>query len=384
MSTFFLRVVGIVAIALVMRPPVTSVGPVLPEIRADLGLGSLAAGFLMTLPVVCFGTGAFLGPSLIRRLGRERLVAVLLFVLAVVLAARLVDGPIVLYAGTILVGLAIAVSNVVVPAIVKQDFPRHIGLMTGIYTGVLAIAAALAAAISAPIAHSSSMGWRAALGVWALVALVAFFLWFPQVRGARADPTARTVRPTKLLASPVAWAVTLFFGLQSLGFYAMVAWLPTILQDRGFAPAQAGLGLSLLAVIGVPFGLVLPARAAARANQVGATVFVTAVSIVGTLGIWLALPWPYVWIIILGIGQGMAFPLALTLVALRSSTVEITGQLSAMTQGIGYLVAALGPIAMGAAFAVTQSWNVSLLLLMLVLIGMLIAGIVAGRARTLG
>ena len=384
MRTNIWRVIGLVSVAVVLRPPVTSVGPVVPDISLDLGLGALAVSLLTTMPVVCFGTGAFLGPALMRKLGRERLVAVLLFVMAVVLAARVTDGPILLYAGTLIVGLAIAVGNVVVPALVKQDFPHHIGLVTGVYTGVLAGSAALSAALSVPVAQWHESGWRASLGLWALVALIAFLLWLPQVRGSAPAVDVRTVRPRELLRNPTAWAVTAFMGLQSLGFYAMVAWLPALLQDRGSTPVQAGLWLSLLTIVGVPFGLIIPARASRQMNQVNAAIIVSLINIVGAVGLWLDLPYVAVWIVILGIGQSTAFPLALTFIGLRSANVEITGQLSAMSQGLGYLIAALGPVLMGALLSVTGDWFWAMALMVLAMIGQLIAGIYAGRNRLIG
>jgi CP family cyanate transporter-like MFS transporter len=235
-----LRVVGVVAVAAVLRPPIAGVGPVLSEVQQDLRLSAAAVSALTALPVLCFGAGAFAGPA--RRLGLYAALAAVLAVLAAGLLMRVAQGPTVLVAGTVVAGAAIAVANVLLPAGVKQDFPRHVGVMTGLYTATLSGFAAVAALTAVPLSSWTTSGWRGSLLTWGGVAVLALLLWLPQLRS-RASRPATLVAPHpahRLLLSPQALALTVFMGLQSLTFYSVLTWLPALLTDAGWSPVEAG------------------------------------------------------------------------------------------------------------------------------------------------
>jgi CP family cyanate transporter-like MFS transporter len=254
-------------VAFNLRPAVASVGPVLPEVRTDLSLSGVGASFLTFLPVLCFGLLAVAAPRLARRSGIEPVLLGMLVVVAVGLAGRVVDGSGLLYLGTALAGGAIAVGNVLVPPLIKRDFPDRTGLMMGVYTMAVSGSAAVAAGLTVPAGDAIGFGWRGALGVWAVPAVLAAAAWLPQVR-AHTRPAEPPPGPS-LVRSGLAWQVTVYFGLQSLSFYAVLAWLPSIYREYGMSPAAAGLLLSVAGLVQIPVALVLPPLATRAANQVG-------------------------------------------------------------------------------------------------------------------
>lgn len=370
---------GVVLVAVNLRPALASVGPVLPELRAALRLSDPAAALLTTLPVLCFGLLAPVAPRLGRRLGLERAVGLAVLAITAGLLVRLAGRLPLLYAGTVLVGAAIAVANVLLPPLIKRDFPHRTGLMMGLYTMALSGAPALAAATTVPLGRAVDAGWRGALGVWAVPGVAALLLWLPQLRR-RTPAGPAPAGLASLLTDRLAWQVTAFMGLQSLGYYSVLLWLPAIFRDHGFSGATAGLLLSVTTLIGAPIALVLPGLASRAAHQRGYTAAATLCTAAGLAGL-LAAPAavPFGWAVLLGLGQGMAFPLALTLIVLRSADPADAARLSAMAQAAGYTIAALGPLAVGVLHDGTRSWTAPLLLLLALLGPQLWAGLGAGR-----
>ena len=255
-----LLALSVVLVAINLRPAVAGVGPVLPELRAGLPLSGAGAAVLTTLPVLCFGLLATVAPRLARRYGIEPVLVGVMAALAVGALARVLDGPPLLFAGTVVAGGAIAIGNVLIPPLVKRDFPDRSGLMMGVYTMSVSGAAAVAAGIAVPLADASDLGWRASLGFWAIPAAVAALGWLPRMRGHTRPPGAPPAGRS-LLRDPLAWQVTVFFGLQSLSFYAVLGWLPSMYRDFGASPALAGLLLSVSGLVQIPVSLVLPGLA---------------------------------------------------------------------------------------------------------------------------
>jgi MFS transporter, CP family, cyanate transporter len=377
---------AMVLLAANLRPAAAGVGPLLGRIQADTGLSSFGAGALTTLPVLCFGAVAPLAPALARRLGERPTVAVALIVLLLGLLVRLVPGLGFLFLGTALAGAAIAVGNVMLPVLVRVNFPERIGLLTGLYTTGLVGFAALAAGISVPVANAFGGGWRPGLAVWAIPAAVALAVWAPQLRRARraAVPAGGRVAGARaLLRDRVAWSVTLFFAVQSAGFYATLAWLPSVFHSHGISTTKSGLLLSVSLVVGLIPALTLPSLAARAYDQRGFVLAVIACIAAGWLGVLLApTSVPYLWVVLLGLGQNAAFPLALTLIVLRGGSVSSTAGLSTLVQTVGYLVAAFGPLAIGAVHQVTGSWTPALIVLLALLVPQLALGLAAARNRT--
>jgi CP family cyanate transporter-like MFS transporter len=374
--------VGVVLIAINLRPAVASVGAVLDDIRDDVGLSATGASLLTAIPIVCFGALAPVAPRLARRLGLRQALGVLLAVLTAGLLLRLVPGLPTLFLGTVLAAGGIAASNVLVPALIKDDYGRRTGLAMGIYTMSLTLAAAVAVGASVPAEQTLGGGWRTALGLWAIPAAVALVVWLPLVRRGAEKPPESAPIPGSLLREPIAWQVMGYFGLQALSFYAVLSWLPTLFRDAGFSPATAGGLVSLSAFLQGPVALVIPVLATRARDQrllvLGAGVFAAA----GVLGLLIApASVPLLWILLLGVGQGASFPLGLTLVVLRTSEPAVTARLSAMAQSGGYLVAALGPLLVGTLHDLTGSWTASMTLLLVLLVPQVSCGWAAGRAR---
>ena len=375
-----LLVSGLVLLAANLRPALTSVAPLIGEIRADTGLSNGVAGLLTTLPLLAFGLLSPVAPRLARAIGMERLLLIGLITLGVGLLVRSTGTMAALFLGTALLGAAIAVGNVLLPGIVKREFPGRVGPMTSVYSTALGISAAIAASTSVPVAEL--VGWRGALAVWALPAFIAAVAWIPQLRsGPPGNDPAQTSRGVGgLWRSPLAWQVTLFMGLQSLAYYVTLTWLPEILHDEGLSVVRAGwmLGLSQVAAIVTMF--LAPVLAGRRPSQRGVVVAAAALSGAGVLGLLVAGGTAAaLWAVLLGLGQGACFSLALAFFALRAPDHEHAAALSGMAQSVGYLLAAFGPALFGVLRDATNAWTIPLGVLLVVVACVLISGLGASR-----
>lgn len=388
-----LLAVGLVAVALNLRPAVTSLGTVLPEVTRHWGMSGLLAGLLTALPVLTFAAVGALVPALARLLGPERAVALAMLTAAGGLAARAVCGTVDLFlaaTGCALAGAAIG--NVLMPALVKRWFPTRIGAATALYTTALAVGMTGGAALTGPAGSLLPGGWRAGLGVWAALALAAVPPWLLVAR--RTDPprapalAGRAADGVALHRTPLARALLVFFGCQSLNAYVVLGWLPSILIDAGWEPGAAGLPLALFSVMAIPMSIVLPAVAARRADQRCLVTFTTGCYGLGYLALGAAAALPataaglgWAGAALLGAGNG-AFPLAITLIGLRSRDAQTTTSLSALVQGGGYLVAGVGPVLIGLLHQVSGGWPVPLAAALCTLVVQQLAGSRAARGGT--
>jgi CP family cyanate transporter-like MFS transporter len=381
-----LLAIGMVLLASNLRPAAAAVGPVIGRIKSDTGLSATGAGVLTTLPVLCFGALASLTPVLAKRLGERTTAALALLVLLIGTLVRLVPGLGFLFLGTALAGAAIAVGNVLLPVLVRGNFPDRVGLLTGIYTTALIGSAALAAGVTVPVADAFGGGWRPGLAIWAVPAVIGLVVWAPQLarrRLTRADPGAPVTSVRSLMRDPVAWSVTVFFALQSAGFYATLAWLPSVFHSHGFSTSYAGFLLSLSLLVGLIPALTVPSLAARASHQRQFVVVFVAFIAAGWLGVILAPGTvPYLWVVLIGLGQNAMFPLALTMIVLRGGPVASTSALSTMVQMVGYLLAAVGPLAIGAVHDVSGSWTPALIVLLALLVPQTVMGLEAARNRT--
>jgi CP family cyanate transporter-like MFS transporter len=373
--------VSIVLVAANLRPAVVAVSPLLEEIQAVERLSGTAAGVLTALPVLCFGLLAPVAPRLAARFGIERTLFGALVVLCLGIALRIVDATAALFAGTVLVGGAIAVGNVLLPGLIKRDFAHRTGLMTGLYTMAITAGGGLAAGLTVPVARAAGLGWHGALGAWGLFALVALLVWSPQAHGAQHRPRQESGSPGGLWHNALAWQVTAFMGLQSLCFYAAAAWLPAVFVSRGADAAAAGWLLSLANGVGIAGSLVAPVVAARLRAQTAVAVAATGVTALGLLGTLLLPGAEIVSMAVFGIGQGAALGIALTLIVLRAPDGAHASQLSGMAQSMGYLLAASGPFMLGALHDLTDSWTVPLVVLLALLAPQALSGGLAGRER---
>lgn len=394
-GTALLVVAGIVVVALNLRATITVVGPLVPTIRADLGVDNVAMGAIGTLPVLVFGLVAPLAPGIGRRFGIGRTLAGTMALLAVGTVVRSLGSYVWLALGTAVLGVAIGIGNVLVPALIKGAFPRRVGALTSLYGSMMVVGATVSAGVAVPIAEAA--GWPVSLGLWAAPAAVGAVVVALSVmlddRGttreerASAAATRRAeqgVSARVMHRSGLAWQVTAFMGLQSLLFYITLAWLPDVLVERGMTDARAGVMVSILNIGGLVGILVSPIWAGRVRDQRWAGV---ASGIAAVLGIGLLLvPGTTLAPIasaVLGVGLGATVGVAFTLFSLRTTSARDAAAVSGMAHTWGYLLAAVGPIAWGALRDLSTSWTPPLLALLLVAVATTVAGGLAGRDRTL-
>ena len=353
----WLLLLGLVLVALNLRPALSSMAPLLSQVCDSLGLTASQAGLLTTLPVLCLGLFAPLAPLLARRFGSERVILGILLVLAAGIAVRSAFGSTGVFVGSIMAGASIGVIGVLLPGIVKRDFPKHAGTLTGVYTMALCLGAAMAAGATVPLSERLGDSWSLGLGFWLIPALLAALIWLPQAReGHGAHHVAYRVRG--LLRDPLAWQVTLYMGLQSSLAYIVFGWLPSILIGRGLSPTQAGLVLSGSVIVQLISSLSAPWLATRGKDQRLAIVIVMLMALAGLFGcLYAPLDGLWGWAIVLGLGQGGTFALALTLIVLRSKDAHVAANLSSMAQGIGYTLASMGPFAVGLVHDLTGGWS---------------------------
>jgi MFS transporter, CP family, cyanate transporter len=375
---------AIVLTALNLRTAVTSVGPVLAELQEGLGLSSGQAGLVTTMPVLCFALIGFAAPPLSARFRDGHVLAGALLAMAAGLVLRAVAGSFWLFlAGTVVAMVGGALGNVLLPALVKRWFPQRTGLLVGAYSAALSLGGAAAAMAAAPIESvTGDDGWRWALGVWAVLALVTALPWLaaPSAPGARAG-VRPPVRLRAFTRSPLALALAVFFGLQSLEAYVVIGWSAQYLRDSGLSAATAGLLLGINSFVVIPLNLVIaPLTVRPRAQRPLLVVFVVSY-VVGWIGLWTApttVPW--LWMVLLAVGMG-SFPMVLALIGMRSRTPETTGSLSTVTQGWGYLLAAAGPFLVGVLHGATGGYDAMFVLVLGGVAGLAVSGWLITRDR---
>ena len=384
--------VGILLVSVNMRAAVSAVSPLLTDISGHYGLSSTAGGLLTTLPVLLMGVTATFVPVLVRRLGPERVVLGALLLLAAGVGIRVVSGVGPLFAGSIVVGAAIAMLNVTMPGLVKRDFPDRAAMMTGVYSTAMIVGATFAAALSVPMEHAFG-GWQGSLASWSVLALVAAGVWLPQVAGVGAGhgrplPTTSaaggTGRPPGLWRHPLAWQLAVFMGIMSLLAYTLIAWMPTVLADHGMSRGTAGLIFAFCNLVQVAGAFLVPLAAGRMTSQRLLVVLMAGCYALGIAGLMIApTAGAWLWAALLGIAMGGGFGLAMALVVLRAGGAQVASQLSGMSQMVGYFIAACGPVGVGALHQLTGGWTLPLALLLVCCGVALAAGLGAARPVTL-
>jgi len=383
-SKNLLAIFAILSIAVILRPPVALVGPIISAIEKSLNLSVAESSLLTAIPVMCFGFGAFLAPALVKKFGVNHTLVGVTATVFVSIVLRPFFGYVVLLGGTILLGVAIAVANVLLPTVVRTRFHDRVTLITSLYTTALSVAASAAAFFSFPA--SEYFGWEISTVIWAIPALLALVLSFSLL--STQDPHATTNEiaskgsVSTVLRSSMAWSIVAFFGIQSFGFYALLAWLPSIAIFGGLMPLLGGLLVSFTAIVGVPVGLLLSANLNKFKSVSLVALFVSMVTATGVLLLvfqqwWLAAT-------VIGIGQASSFPLSLTLISTKARDQHLTTVLSSMAQGLGYLFAALGTFFFGFIGKGPAGWQISLWLLFAFSLVQAVVGFLAGRPKQIG
>ncbi|MFD9421929.1 MULTISPECIES: MFS transporter [unclassified Streptomyces] len=375
--------IALALVALDLRAPVTAIAPLLGRLRDDLGLSAAAVSALTALPVLCLGVFAFAGPVLGRRYGEARVVLASLILLAAGATLRLLPGALALFVGTVLVGAAIGLANVLLPGLIRRRFAGAVAGVTAFYSAFLTLGGASGSAVAPPLADATGWAWRGALALVAVpLSIAAVLAWWPGVRADARAVDAPTPQRVRLWRDATAWRVTVFFAAQALLAYVVFGWLPTMAQDRGISEAQSGLLLSLTSLVGVAGAALLPAVYRRLPDQRGPAVLVAVLSGVGLAGIVLAPAPAGVWAasVVLGLGQGAGFAVALSLIGLRTGNGDETSALSSMAQGTGFLIATIGPLGAGLLHEASGGWGVPLATLLAVCAIQAAAGLGAGRA----
>jgi CP family cyanate transporter-like MFS transporter len=376
-----LVVLAIVLVSLNLRSALTVVGPLIRDLRQGDHLSSTAVGLLAAAPLLAFGLISPLGPRLAARFGIERTLVGCMLLLSASLALRPLPSVVLLFAGTVAAGAGIAVANVLLPALVKRRFGDRATFVTGVYSVALGTGAALAAGLAVPTEIWLGGSWRAALALWAPVALLAAIVWLPLQRDVPARGAAAARVRVSLWRDRIAWRVTAFMAIQSILFYSMVAWLPEIYRHEGMSKGSAGALLSLSLIVGIPLGFVVGALAGRLRDQRPIALAAALLSLAGYAGV-LAAPMlaPWLWASLLGLGFGTGFTLVLALMVLRATDAPHAAALSGMAQSVGYTLAAVGPIAVGALHDLTGGWTAPLAVLV-ALAGLDIAVALAASRR---
>ncbi|MRN51768.1 CynX/NimT family MFS transporter [Paenibacillus monticola] len=367
-ATLWFMIVGIIFIAANLRAPLTSVGPLVSLIRENVHISNTLAGLITTVPLIAFALLSPFVPKLGRKYGVERIILISLIFLVIGIAVRSLFGAVTLYVGTAVLGFAITICNVLLPSLIKREFPQQMGTMTGVYSVSMNLCGAIASGISVPLAVGAGLNWQGALGVWGILSVISILFWVPQLKApakpATVASSAGDNHQVNIWRSPLAWQVTLFMGIQSAIFYVLVAWLPEILKDQGISSSQSGWFLSVLIMASLPFAFIVPVMAGRMSNQRLLVVVTTILLLIGTLGLFYSsIHLVLFWVIILGFGAGFAFGLSMMFFGLRTQSAHQAAELSGMAQSIGYLLAAIGPALIGYLHDASHSWSVPLLIL---------------------
>lgn len=382
-----LLITGIILVAFNLRPAITSVGPLMSTIRDDVGLSNWSVGLLTSLPLVAFAIMSPLAARLGNRFSNERAILWGLVVLLIGIAIRSVSLIMLIFMGTVLIGVGIAICNVLLPGVVKDKFPLKVGLMTSIYSTAMGIFASTASGVSVPIARGMDLGWKIALLVWAIPAVLAILMWFYLAfkgkKRSTPDLPLVAVTDTNLWKSPLAWQIAAYMGLQSFLFYVTISWLPEILHSNGMSMETAGWMLSFTQFVGLPASFIVPVIAGKFSSQRPIVLVIGIISLTGFAGLLFGSSYfvLILSIILIGIALSGTFALALALLGMRAKTAKQAASLSGMAQALGYLLAAVGPMFIGYLFDLTTKWTAPLIVMMIVSVLVVIFGMGAGRNR---
>lgn len=381
-----LVLLGILFISFNLRAPITAVGSIVELIQAEYALTNAAAGFITTLPLIAFAVVSPFVSTLSGKIGHAKTMMLGLLFILLGEGVRSYTGAVGLFVGTAIIGVGIAIGNVIIPAIIKLYFSEKVGMVTSIYTSGMCIFAAVGAGISVPLAKGLNLGWKNALAAWFILTIITILIWVPQVKQTqvKTGTAQKTVSKTSIWKSKLAWWVTLYMGTQSLLFYSLVAWLPTIVTSKGMSDSFAGSMALMFQLMAIPATLLIPALCDKFKDQ---RILVAVTCVIYALGMLCFLLGQtqlavIVAVICMAIGMGGSISLSIAFISLRSPTPARASELSGMSQSAGYLFAALGPIVTGLIFDIQSSWTMPLMIFIALIAFLACCGMFVGKNRT--
>ena len=373
--------IGILLIGASLRAPITSVGIALPSIKDTLNLSNTSVSLITIIPLLSFAVISLFAAKISHKFGLERTVFGALILICVGIALRAITGVSWLYVGTILIGVGIAFGNVLTPGIIKMNFPLRIGIMTGYYTVVMNIFGSASSYVTAPLVKH--FNYNIAISLIGIVTFIGIIIWSFQLNKHETVNSSQTTTNINVWKSPLSWQITLLMGGQSMIFYSLINWLPEFLLSHGTPINEAGIYLSILQLAIIPLTFVTPIFAEKMKNQVLITFVTGLLFVLGILTLMLQPNWAFLGIILIGIASGLAFGLVNTFFGLRTENGLTAAKLSGMSQSVGYLFAAIGPLLFGILHDATNSWNTSFGILLVTSIIIMIIGSRAGRNITI-
>lgn len=377
----YLLIAGIILISFILRPAITSVGPLIPFISEEMELTNTMAGFLTTLPLLTFATFSLFSTAIGNKSGLARAILYGMIILAAGMIIRVTGGKLLLYCGTALVGIGIVICNVLIIPLVKLKLPDKVGIMTSLYTTGMSFFAAIASGTSVPLAEFFDSEWRGALLFWVFPLVATIFIWIPQIKSDKLYSSKMSSTPSvNVWRKKLAWNVSLFMGIQSFLFFSLVAWLPTIIQTKGFDPEQSGWVLSIMMFASLPGSFIAPVIASRMKNQIPIIYVITICYLIGFLSLYSnEAGIIYSGVTVLGLGMGASISLAYAMISLRTRENRTTTSLSAMSQSSGYYIAAMGPFLIGALTDYFNDWNTALHFFLFSIVLFLYWGIASAR-----
>ena len=382
-----LIILGILFISFNLRAPITAVGSIVDMIRSEYHLSNAASGFITTLPLLAFAIVSPFVAKMSGKVGHAQTMLIGLFFILIGEFLRSYTGILGLFGGTAVIGIGIAIGNVIIPAIIKLHFSDNVGTVTSIYTSGMCIFAAVGAGISVPLAKGLHLGWKNALASWFLLAVITILVWFPQIRDKHATATnqAKTQHGHSIWKSPLAWWVTLFMGTQSFLFYSLVAWLPSIIVSKSMTENFAGNMALLFQLMAIPATLLIPYLCDKFKNQKKLAATVCLIYALGMI-CFLFGKSPILIVcavIFMALGMGGSISLSIAFISLRSPNSAKASELSGMSQSAGYLLAAIGPFITGFIFDMTSNWAIPLALFIVLILFLCFCGFFAGADKTI-
>lgn len=375
-----LLLLGILMIATTLRVTFTGAAPLLDMIRDTFGLTTAQTGILTTLPLLAFAIVSPLAAGIARRFGIERSLFAAMLIICGGIALRSAGNTAFLYVGTAIIGCGIAMGNVLLPGLIKRDFPGQVARLTGAYSLTMGVAAAIGSMFVVPIAQHG-YGWPGALMALMIFPIVALLIWLPQLSNHTTSTlsTSKALHSRGIWSSTLAWQVTLFLGINSLIYYVVIGWLPSILISHGYSEAQAGSLHGLMQLATAAPGLLVGMILSRLKDQRGIAILMALLCAISCIGLLFVPGLASIWVVIFGFGSGATMILGLTFIGLRANSAHQAAALSGMAQCVGYLLAAFGPPAMGKIHDLSGQWSLPLLGCAILACVMAVFGGFAGR-----